>query len=207
MYAMNVGGLAIRGESDVLLSLYRQNYRTQDVSMKTCKIEGCERKYWAKGYCTEHYQRFKAHGDPLFTKIEMHGMRHIPEYQVWANMKDRCYNKNNKLFHRYGGRGIIVCERWIDSFLAFFTDMGLKPFQKAQIDRVDNDGNYEPSNCKYATHKENTRHTSTTKLTMQIVKEIREIYKTGKTSCKKLAVLYGISYRHVRNIVSNKRWV
>lgn len=74
-------------------------------------------------------------------------------YTVWRSMISRCQDTNNPYFCNYGGRGITICERWLDSFHAFVSDMGDRP-QGTSIERINNDGNYEPSNCKWATKKE-----------------------------------------------------
>ena len=77
-----------------------------------------------------------------------------PEYSSWISMKSRCANPRNNRYEIYGGRGITICERWLYSFQNFLDDMGLKPSTKYSIDRIDSDGNYEPSNCRWATAKE-----------------------------------------------------
>jgi hypothetical protein len=86
-----------------------------------------------------------------------HGMSKMPEYKVWTQMRQRCSNPKNKNFFHYGGRGISVCKRW-DDFSLFISDMGSRPSIIHSIERVNNSGNYEPSNCRWATMKEQCRN-------------------------------------------------
>lgn len=77
-----------------------------------------------------------------------------PEYKNWSHMVDRCTNKKCNKYQQYGGRGITVCQRWLNSFELFYLDMGPKPSRFHSLDRINNFGNYEPSNCRWATAKE-----------------------------------------------------
>lgn len=83
-----------------------------------------------------------------------HGLTKIPEYYIWVTMKMRCYNPKSEAFKNYGGRGIKICKRWYNSFVLFYKDMGKRPSNKYSIERKNVNGDYKPSNCKWATMKE-----------------------------------------------------
>jgi hypothetical protein len=101
-----------------------------------------------------------------FNNKTKHNLSETVEYDAWTALRNRCYNPKNRAYKHYGKRGIIVCERWLESFDNFITDMGNKPSKDHSIDRINVNGNYEPSNCRWATSQEQQdNRTNTRKLT------------------------------------------
>lgn len=94
---------------------------------------------------------FTKHGDTV-------GGKPTTEYKTWCHIKDRCYNPDNKQYQDWGGRGIKMCDRWLSSFHSFLEDMGRKPSPELTIDRINNDGDYEPGNCKWGTDLEQAKN-------------------------------------------------
>lgn len=116
------------------------------------------------GYISNHYgsdlrsgkskQCATCHNRELAVKNIKHGMHNHPMYKVWSEMIQRCENQKNSGYKRYGARGIKVCDRWRESFDNFHKDMGERP-EGMTLDRINNDGNYEPLNCRWVSHQEN----------------------------------------------------
>lgn len=112
-------------------------------------------------------------------------------YNSWQNMKRRCLGKNHPKYHRYGGRGIVIHEAWLD--ISGFYEWALKSgyVTGLTIDRIDNDGNYCPENCRWISLEANSRKKSTTKLSKEDAFEIRRKFMLGESEYA-LAQEYGV---------------
>lgn len=102
----------------------------------------------------------KSCGCLKIAKLMTHGMTYSKEYRVWWGILQRCYNKKNARYYRYGNRGITVCQEWRESFRRFYLDMGDIPQKGLSLDRINNDGNYCRSNCRWATRSQQQRNKS-----------------------------------------------
>lgn len=141
------------------------------------------------------------HRDPVRKHGQAYAGKQTPLYRTWANMRQRCTNPNNPDYHRYGGRGVKVCARW-DIFENFAADMGPKPSPAHTIDRRDNSRGYEPSNCTWATRKQQCLNRAYTKMTDRIAAAVRE----SKRSYQALADEYGVSKSTIAAIRSGQNW-
>ena len=124
-----------------------------------------------------------------------HGMSESRTYQAWSDMKRRCTNPESHRFHHYGGRGIKVCDRWMD-FRAFYEDMGECP-PGYSIERVDVNGNYEPSNCKWIPRHEQARNKRTS---------VYVVLDGQNMSLKEACLKLGLNYRTVQSRINIMGW-
>lgn len=138
--------------------LPRQPNRGRRVNGGQCKVPTCNKRAKCRGICPMHYCRVKKYGDVEGHHPKMHfhsrAGRWTPEYNAWVHMIQRCTNPNNKQWLNYGGRGIRVCDLWRLSYRAFYEHVGSRPSPLHSLDRIDNDGNYEPGNVRWATAQE-----------------------------------------------------
>lgn len=129
------------------------------MSSRVCNIPNCCRPHYARGFCNLHWTRSRKHGSPFIVKPGNVKHRHggndwrprSSEYSTWQSMKNRCLNPRCPTYPSYGGRGIAVYPEWVSSFAAFLRDVGLRPSPELSLDRINNNGNYEPGNVRWAT--------------------------------------------------------
>lgn len=124
----------------------------------------------------------------------IHGeSRKTVEYRAWNKIKERCYSITSKDYNKWGGRGVKMCDEWRNDFLLFLRDMGRRPSKNHSIDRIDNNGNYEPSNCRWATKIEQNRNTR-----KNVYLEYRGIRKTLSEWSHIIGVNYGSIVYHLK---------
>lgn len=125
-----------------------------------------------------------------------HGMTGSPEYLSWAGMIQRCYNPNHDAYIRYGGSGITVCDEWRGSFEKFYADMGERPSEEHTLDREDNEGNYTPDNCRWATWHVQQNNRKDTK---------KYLFNGGHVTLAEIARDAGVGYFPLYNRVVRKK--
>lgn len=144
-----------------------------------------------------------ARGRPF---IAVHGGWGTPEYRCWQEIKARCLNKSKPYWKDYGGRGIRMCDAWVNSFATFLRDMGPRPTPRHSIDRLENDGNYSPDNCRWATKKEQSRNRRVTKLNEEKAAQIRARYAAGGVTKSALAREYDVAFMTIQYVISGVTW-
>lgn len=124
-----------------------------------------------------------------------HNKSKTREFKIWLGIKKRCLNRKCHAYKDYGARGIMICDRWLISFEDFLADMGYAPSQFHSIDRIDNNGNYEPSNCKWITRKEQNNNTRRNRIFSYEGKNY-----TLSNLCDKLGLKYQLIYDRVTKL-------
>jgi len=175
---------------------------------KICVIDKCESEVLARGWCRKHYLRWYKHGSTSICKLYRNGQTKHYLYSTWTNMWDRCTRKNNRHYHRYGGRGIYVHQRW-KSFQLFVRDMGDRP-EGFSLDREDNDGNYDPDNCRWVDAITQGQNKSDFQLTYELKCEIRSFPMRAKNGrgigfmVIDLAEMYGFHPATISKVINEK---
>lgn len=142
------GRLVVIGDAGST-ALGQRRYKVRCDCGKETTVVGASLRRGATQSCgCLHRERFRH---------EAHGRSGTPEYRTWQAIIQRCTNPKDRAYQYYGARGVKICERWRNSFAAFLADMGPKPGRSYSIDRIDEDGNYEPGNCRWVTISANSR--------------------------------------------------
>ncbi len=137
---------------------------------------------------------------------QRHGLRKHPLYNVWDGMKRRCHNSDNPHYKNYGGRGITIFAGWINNFRAFYNWAIANGWKKGLwIDRINNDGNYRPENCRFVTSAVNNQNRRSTKLNWDKVKGIRLCGGAGFSQTE-IAKYYSVSRANICEILHNNNW-
>lgn len=161
----------VKYESEIHSPIFILSLKTKNKggwSLFQCRFNGCEKEFEAEyaHVVSGHTKSCGCYKD--YCNIHgtiKHGMTYTPEYRTWYRIKSRCYNSKHRLYKNYGGRGIKVCDRWLEEKTGssnFFQDMGFRPSKKHSLHRKNNDKNYTPDNCVWATRDEQDREKTNT---------------------------------------------
>ncbi len=144
----------------------------------------------------EHKKNLSKHGH------SKRGLR-TKTHMVWSSLLQRCHNSNDPGYKNYGGRGISVCQRW-RKFENFLADMGERS-AGLMIDRINNDGNYSPGNCRWTDKTTSNRNRRSTKLSVEKANEIRRLYLGGHLQYQ-IAKMFNVARRSIYKVINNKTW-
>lgn len=187
-------------EIDLLTEHYGTMPNQELAELLSRPIDSVRSKALRLGLTRSNSNRYKTY--------ELHGMVTHPLYAVWKEMRYRCSKPEHPWYRCYGARGIAVCQEWQDSFLTFFEWSVKNGWQEGlTIDRIDNDGNYEPDNCRFVTRVVQTQNTRRTILDETKVRAIRALAATGDFTQKELGEMFGVVGRHtIADVVHRRSW-
>lgn len=142
---------------------------------------------------------------------QTHGLRHTKENEAWRQMKARCLNPNRKGYHNYGGRGIKVCKRWLESFENFYKDMGQAPTKEHSLERIDVNGNYCPENCVWLERNlqnRNVRHNVFKEEDIKLIRTLVDLQCSDKHIRSIFSLLgFTCSRSAFYSVIKNKTWI
>lgn len=175
---------------------------------RTCSVEGCERQVRANGFCQKHDVANKRYGDPLGRRRNERGVasRH-PLWATWTGMRQRCLDQSYERYQDYGGRGISICEEWLEDFWTFVDDMWPKPSREHSLDRRDNDGPYSKDNCRWATVEEQMDNRRNTRIDADGRARVMDMYQNTGLPKRQIARTLGLPYDAVMRTIKNSKMV
>lgn len=189
-----------------------QRYKNNRLRLRAIFLcSGCNKKIERDYYKRKHYKLCIKCSNRIIAKnnIKHNETQYNSRlYRIWIGINKRCYNKKSTGYKYYGGKGIKVCNEWYDNYILFkkwALSNGYK--NNLTIDRINNDKNYYPGNCRWITKKEQSRNQTSTKMNLKKVNQIRSLYFNVKITQKLLGKIFGLSKSHINGIINNKKWI